>query len=216
MTAGWPTSGAYAIDGVTPVVHPTAFVHPAAALIGDVLVGAGCYIGPFASLRGDFGQIVVEAGANIQDGCVLHCFPGDRTLVERDGHVGHGAILHGCVVGRASLIGMRSIVMDGASIGEEAFVGAGSVVPAKFDLPARMLAVGTPATILRALTADEIAWKANGTRAYQHLAERANESLVATSPLTEVEPGRPALRTIAAVPLQEYRARAAERLDRRA
>ena len=81
----------YAIDGVTPVVDPTAFVHPTAVLIGDVIVGAGCYVGPAACLRGDFGRLEVRAGANIQDTCVLHGFPGVGTIVEEDGHIGHGA-----------------------------------------------------------------------------------------------------------------------------
>lgn len=104
----------YEIDGVRPVVHPTAYVHPDAVLIGDVFVGAGCYVAPLASLRGDFGRIVLEEGSNVQDCCVLHSFPGIDTVVEANGHVGHAAVLHACRVGRNALIGMNAVVMDHA------------------------------------------------------------------------------------------------------
>ena len=107
-----PTMPVYSLEGITPVVHPDAFVHETAVLIGDVLIGAGCYIGPHASLRGDFGRIVVEQGANVQDTCVLHSFPGKDCIVERDGHIGHGAVLHGCRIGPNALIGMNAVVMD--------------------------------------------------------------------------------------------------------
>lgn len=108
----------YAIDGIVPVVDPTAYVHPSAVLIGDVIVGPGCYVGPCASLRGDFGRLILEAGANLQDTCVMHGFPGTDTVVEENGHVGHGAVLHGCRVGRNALIGMNAVIMDNAVIGE--------------------------------------------------------------------------------------------------
>ena len=114
----------YSIDGVTPVVHPTAFVHPTAVLIGDVIVGPRCYIGPLASLRGDFGRILINEGANIQDSCVLHGFAESDTVVDVDGHIGHGAVLHGCKIGRNALVGMNAIVMDDAIIGESSIVGA--------------------------------------------------------------------------------------------
>ena len=112
----------YAIDGVTPYVHPDSYVHPLASLIGDVIVEAGCYIGPGASLRGDFGRLVMRRGSNLQDNCVVHSFPAAETLIEEDGHVGHGAVLHGCTVGRNALIGMGAVVMDGARIGVDSIV----------------------------------------------------------------------------------------------
>jgi carbonic anhydrase/acetyltransferase-like protein (isoleucine patch superfamily) len=141
----------YAIDGVLPVVDPSAFVHPAAVLIGDVLVGPGCYVGPGASLRGDFGRLVLESGCNIQDNCVMHGFPGKDCVIERDGHVGHGAIPHGCRVGRNALIGMNAVIMDGATIGEDSIVAALAFVKAGFEVPPRSLAGGVPARIMRAL-----------------------------------------------------------------
>ena len=120
----------YAIDGVVPVVPATSFVHPSATLIGDVIIGAECYIGPGASLRGDFGRIIVGDGCNIQDACVLHTFPDTEVVVEDWGHIGHGSVLHGCRVGRNSLIGMNAVVMDGVVIGEECIVAALSFVKA--------------------------------------------------------------------------------------
>ena len=198
---------AFAIEGVIPVVDPSAFVHPTAVLIGDVIVGPGCYIGPLASLRGDFGRVIVSVGSNVQDGCVLHCFPGRDVVVEEDGHVGHGAILHGCRVGRGVLVGMNSVVMDGTVIGEFSFVGANSFVPADVDVPPRHVIAGNPAKVLRELTDEELAWKANGTRVYQELARRSLATLRPVEPLAALEENRPMLSANrdTAVPLREYR-----------
>ena len=176
----------YEIDGFVPVVDPTAFVHPTAVLIGDVIVGAGCYVGPGASLRGDFGGIVLEPGSNVQDNCVMHSFPGANAVVEKNGHIGHGAILHGCTVKRNALVGMNSVVMDGAVVGEDSFVAAQSFVKAKFEVPPRTLVAGTPAKIIRPLTDQEIAWKTKGTAEYQELACRSLATLKLCTPLTEV------------------------------
>jgi phenylacetic acid degradation protein len=197
----------YEIDGVVPVVHPTAYVHPDAVLVGDVIIGPNCYIGPLASLRGDFCRITIGEGANIQDGCVVHGFPGRDTVVGADGHIGHGAILHTCRIGRRALVGINAVVLDGAEVGEEAFVGAGSLVKARFHVPARTLAAGTPAVIMRDLTEEELAWKANGTRLYQELARRSAATLKPAEPLPQPEPDRRRVSTEAgaAVPLQEYR-----------
>lgn len=173
----------YSFEGLVPVVDPTAYVHPAAVLIGDVIVGAGCYVGPCASLRGDFGRIVLGAGANVQDGCILHSFPGAQVVVEPDGHIGHGAVLHGCVVRRGALVGIKAVVMDGAEIGEHAMVAACAFVAAGMKVGARVLVAGVPAQVKRQLTEEEVARKHQGTLLYQELARRA----AATS--REVEPG---------------------------
>ncbi|MBD8576785.1 phenylacetic acid degradation protein PaaY [Pseudomonas syringae] len=181
----------YSLDGVTPVVHPTAYVHPTAVLIGDVIIGPGCYVGPLASLRGDFGRIVLEEGANIQDTCVMHGFPDSDTVVGRNGHVGHGAVLHGCRIGEDVLVGMNAVVMDYAEIGARSFVAATSLVKARFRCEAQSLVIGSPAAVKRALSDDEVAWKQAGTREYQQLARRCLASLVACEPLSEIEPQRP-------------------------
>ena len=196
----------YEIDGVIPVVHPTAFVHPTAVLIGDVHIGADCYVGPHASLRGDFGRIVMRDGSNLQDSCTFHTFPGTEAVLEEDGHVGHGAVLHGCRIGRGVLVGMCAVVMDGAVVGERAFVAAQAFVRAGFEVPPRTLARGNPATLVRELTDAELAWKANGTGIYQELARRSRASLREVAPLPEAGPGRPRLPVDpTSVPLDEYR-----------
>src|SRR4051794_393468 len=149
---------AYAIDGIVPVVDPSAFVHPSAVLIGDVIVGPRCYIGPLASMRGDFGRLVLEEGANLQDTCVVHGFAGEETVVEVDGHIGHGAVLHGCRIKRNAMVGMNAVVMDRAVVGEESIVAAMSFVKAGMIIPPRSMVMGTPARIVRALTDEDVQW----------------------------------------------------------
>jgi len=180
----------YQIEGLVPVVDPSAHVHPSAVLIGDVWVGPGCYVGPGASLRGDFGRIVLHAGANVQDTCVLHGFPGADTLVEVDGHIGHGAVLHGCTVRRGALVGMNAVVMDEAEVGEQAIVAASAFVRAGMKIPPRMLVAGVPGKVVRELTAQELAWKHEGTLAYQALARRCHASLAEVAPLASADPAR--------------------------
>ena len=191
----------YSIEGVVPVIDPSAYVHPSAVLIGDVIVGAQCYVGPCASLRGDFGRIVLERGANVQDCCVIHGFPKHDTVVEENGHVGHGAVLHSCVVRRDALVGMNAVVMDEAEVGEASIVAACAFVPAGMKLPAKSLAAGVPAKVRRELTEQEIAWKLEGTLTYQELTRRCLSSLVEVPPLEAVEPGRPRLKASDVRPL---------------
>jgi phenylacetic acid degradation protein len=180
----------YEIDGLIPVVDPTAFVHPAATLIGDVIVGPGCYVAPHASLRGDFGRIILERGSNVQDACVMHGFPGTDTVIEEDGHIGHGAILHGCIVKKNAMVGMNAVIMDEAVIGESAIVAACAFVKAGMVVPPRALAVGTPARVLRQLSDDEVAWKVAGTRSYQDLTRRSLRTLRPVAPLAAIEADR--------------------------
>lgn len=191
----------YEIDGIRPVIDPAAFVHPTAILIGDVIIGPRCYIGPAASIRGDFGRIVFEEGANLQDTCVVHGFPHADTVIEVDGHVGHGAVLHGCVVKRNALVGMNAVVMDEAVVGESAMVAACAFVKAGMVIAPRMLAAGIPAKIVRELSPDELKWKAEGTRAYQNLAVRSLKTMSECAPLAAVEPDRKRIAAMAgAVP----------------
>jgi phenylacetic acid degradation protein len=194
----------YAIDGVVPVVDPSAFVHPSAVLIGDVIVAARAYIGPAASLRGDFGRILVEQGANVQDGCILHGFPGKDTVAGAETTIGHGAILHGCVVRRGALIGMNAVVNDNAEVGEEAMVAALAFVRAEARIPARALAAGIPARVLRELTEQELRWKRENMLHYQELARRSAGSLELVEALTEVDAARERFRS-GGVPLSELK-----------
>lgn len=180
----------YAYDDVVPVVDPAAFVHPAAVIIGDVIVGPECYVGPGACLRGDFGRIVMEAGSNLQETCVVHAFPNLETVIETEGHIGHGAVLHGCRVGRNAMVGMNAVVMDEAVIGENTIVAAMAFVKAKAEIPPNSLAVGSPAKVVRELSDKEIAWKRQGTAIYRRLAAEAGQKLRPVEALPAVEEGR--------------------------
>ena len=197
----------YAIDGIVPVVDPSAYVHPSAVLIGDVIVGPNCYVGPCASLRGDFGRLILEAGANLQDTCVMHGFPGTDTVVEENGHIGHGAVLHGCRIGKNALVGMNAVIMDNAVIGESSIVAASAFVKANQVVPPQTLVAGVPAKVIRLLSAEEMAWKADGTRTYQELTRRCLATLVETTPLSEVEPDRKRIEMPDVVPLTELKNR---------
>ena len=197
----------YAINGVTPVVDPAAYVHPSAVLVGDVIVAAGCYIGPAACLRGDFGRIEIRAGANLQDTCVAHGFPGTDTIVEEDGHVGHGAVLHGCIVRRNALVGMNAVVNDSAEVGESSIVAAMAFVKARMVVPPRTLVAGIPARIVRELTDAELAWKVEATQSYQELARRSLATMRPTAPLAAPEPGRKRIELPELLTLSETKAR---------
>lgn len=191
----------YAIEGIVPVIHPTAFVHPDAVLIGDVVVGAGCYVGPLASLRGDFSRVILEDGSNVQDNCTLHTMPGFDVIVGRDGHIGHGVTLHSAHIETNAMVGMNSVIMDRATIGESAIVAAMSFVKADAKIPAKHLAAGVPARILRELTDDELAKKVVGTRLYHDLARRSLATLTAVEPLTTFDPDRKRLEVDRPMPI---------------
>ena len=195
----------YEINGIRPVVHPTAYVHPSAVLIGDVIIGPRCYVGPLASIRGDFGRLILEEGANVQDGCVMHGFPGCDTVVEVDGHIGHGAVLHGCRIGRNALIGMNAVIMDNAVIGAESIVAAMSFVKANMEIPPRSLVVGTPARVIRQVSEAEISWKTSGTSQYQELAERSLATMREVESLDEVEPDRKRMEWESSLPLHLHK-----------
>lgn len=192
----------YSLEGVIPVVDPTSFVHPQAVLIGDVVIGPRCYIGPGAALRGDMGRIVIGAGSNVQDNCVMHTFPAKEVVLEEESHIGHGAVLHGCTVKRGALVGINAVVMDDVVVGEESLVGAAAFVRAGFVVPRRTLVTGAPARVIRQLTEEEVAWKAVGTREYQELTARCLASLKECEPLTAVATDRAGLqRPVNTVPL---------------
>ncbi|MFO1361432.1 MAG: phenylacetic acid degradation protein PaaY [Burkholderiales bacterium] len=196
----------YAIDGITPVVHPDTYVHPSAVLIGDVIVGPGVYIGPSASLRGDFGRIVVERGANIQDCCVVHGFPTYDTVIEEDGHIGHGAIVHGARICRNALVGINAVVNDNAVVGDSAIVAALAFVKAETRIPPRSLAAGIPAKVRRELTPEELKWKVDSTRLYQELTVRSLATMRETEALPAAEPDRRRLALPAVLPLSVWKA----------
>ncbi len=195
----------YAINGVTPVVHPEAYVHPRAVLIGDVIVGPRVYVAPGASLRGDFGRLVLEEGCNIQDNCVMHGYPGTDTVVGKDGHIGHGAVLHGCRLEPDVLVGMNAVVMDGAVVGKESVIAAMCFVKAGDQIAPRSLVAGMPGKVRRALTDKELAWKQQGTREYQELAAHCLAGMEETDALAEPEANRPRMELSELLPLHLMR-----------
>lgn len=176
----------YKFNNYTPVIHKSSFVHPLAAVTGNVIIGKHCYIGPGAAIRGDWGQIVIEDGVNIQENCTVHMFPGKSITLKESAHVGHGAIIHGAHLGVNCLIGMNAVIMDGAQIGDESIVGALTFVKAEMVIPKRSLVVGNPAKIIKEVSDDMIAWKTRGTQLYQQLPRECHEGLEAVEPLREV------------------------------
>jgi phenylacetic acid degradation protein len=185
-----PLTGVFSFEGLTPVIDPTAWIHPTAVLIGDVIVEADCYVGPGAVMRGDFGRIVLKRGANLQDNCVVHSRPDIDCVMEEDSHIGHGAIIHACHVGRDTLIGMNAVVMDLARVGEQAIVAAMSFVKIGAVIAPRTLVAGIPAREVRALRPGDIDAKQSGTRMYKELAQRCHAGLRAAVPLTAIETDR--------------------------
>ncbi|MBM1691239.1 transferase hexapeptide repeat family protein [Sulfitobacter geojensis] len=195
----------YEFKGFVPVVPEETYVHPQAVLIGNVILGKECYIGPGASLRGDFGKIVIGDGANVQDNCIIHTFPGRDAVVETDGHIGHGAILHGCIVGQNALVGMNAVIMDGVELGAESIVGAQAFVRGETVIPPRSMVVGAPAKVIREVSEKEVAWKTRGTAEYQQLARDCLAGLKPVEPLREVETDRPDMAPSGVVSIQEAR-----------
>ncbi|MCK0130521.1 transferase hexapeptide repeat family protein [Flavobacteriaceae bacterium F08102] len=176
----------YRFKSYTPVVHESSFVHPQAAVTGNVIIGKNCYIGPGAAIRGDWGQIILEDGVNVQENCTVHMFPGKSITLHEGAHVGHGAVIHGANLGRNCLIGMNSVIMDDVLIGDESIVGAMSFIKAETKIPKRSLVVGNPAKIIKTVSDEMIAWKTKGTKLYQQLPKECHESLEAVDPLSEV------------------------------
>jgi len=181
----------YSFKGFIPVVHPSSYIHPQAAVTGNVIIGKDVYVGPGAALRGDWGAIVVEDGCNIQENCTVHMFPGTTVLLKAGAHIGHGAVIHGATIGRNSLIGMNSVVMDDVVIGDECIVAALSFIKAGEIIESRSLIAGSPAKKIKAVSDAMLEWKTAGTRLYQALPQEMLEHCSPCSPLTEVEPNRP-------------------------
>jgi carbonic anhydrase/acetyltransferase-like protein (isoleucine patch superfamily) len=181
----------YEFNGYKPVIHESAFVHPQAAVTGNVIIGKNVYIGPGAAIRGDWGQIIIEDGCNVQENCTIHMFPGTTVHLKESAHIGHGAIIHGARIGKNSLIGMNAVLMDDVEIGDECIVGALTFVPAETIIPNRKVVVGNPAKIIKEVSDEMIEWKTKGTSLYQQLPADCYESLKPCEPLREIENNRP-------------------------
>ncbi|RYM33430.1 transferase hexapeptide repeat family protein [Brumimicrobium glaciale] len=181
----------FEFNGFKPVIHPSSFIHPNATVTGNVIIGKNVYVGPGAAIRGDWGKIVIKDGCNVQENCTIHMFPGTTVTLHEGAHIGHGAIIHGGIIGANCLIGMNAVVMDDAVIGEECIIGALSFVPAKANIPRRSLVVGNPARVIKEVSQEMIDWKTKGTALYQQLPKECYETLKPCEPLTEVEENRP-------------------------
>jgi len=186
----------YAFKGFIPVVHPSSFVHPQAAVTGNVIIGKNVYVGPGAAIRGDWGGIIIEDGCNVQENCTVHMFPGVTITLHEGAHIGHGAIIHGATIGRNVLVGMNAVIMDEAVIGDECIVGAMTFVAAKTIIPNRSLLVGNPHRIVKQVSDEMVAWKTKGTQLYQQLPADCHETLYACEALTEVPANRPSQETL--------------------
>lgn len=180
----------YEFQGVVPVVHESAFVHPQAAVTGNVIIGRDVYIGPGAALRGDWGAIEVADGCNVQENCTIHMFPGVTVVLEPGAHIGHGAIVHGARIGANALVGMNAVIMDNAVVGSGCIVGALCFVPAEMKIPDRKIVVGNPAKIVKDVSDEMLAWKTEGTALYQRLPALLHASLRPVEPLREIPDGR--------------------------
>lgn len=181
----------YEFKGFIPVIHESAFIHPQAAVTGNVIIGKDVYVGPGAAIRGDWGGIIIEDGCNVQENCTIHMFPGKDIVLKEGAHIGHGAIVHGANIGRNCLIGMNAVIMDDAEIGDECIVGALSFVRAEMKVPARKIVVGNPAQIVKDVSDDMIAWKTKGTQLYQQLPSEMYATWKPVEPLREIPKDRP-------------------------
>lgn len=181
----------YQFENFIPVIDESAFIHPEATIIGNVIIGKDVYVGAGAVIRGDWGGIILEEGSNVQENCVVHMFPGLTITLAKGAHIGHGAIIHGANIGENCLVGMNAVVMDQAEIGAGSIIGALSFVKAKTVIPARSLVVGNPSRIIRQVSDEMLEWKTEGTRLYQSLPQSCQEGLKRCEPLREIPKNRP-------------------------
>jgi phenylacetic acid degradation protein len=181
----------YSFEGFIPVVHESSFVHPQASVIGNVIIGAHVYVGPGAAIRGDWGEIIIEDGCNIQENCTVHMFPGKSIKIKEAAHIGHGAIIHGAQIGRNCLVGMNAVLMDDVVLGDECIVGALSFIKANSIIPPRKMLVGNPAQIIKDVSDELIKWKSEGTALYQALPQQCHLSMKEVEPLRTVPENRP-------------------------
>lgn len=181
----------YSFNGFTPVVHESSFIHPQAAVTGNVIIGKDVYVGPGAAIRGDWGEIIIEDGCNVQENCTIHMFPGKSMVLKAGAHIGHGAIIHGANIGANCLVGMNAVIMDDVTIGDECIIGALSFVKAGMQIPNRKMVVGNPAEIIKSVSDEMIEWKTKGTALYQQLPKQCFDTLKAVEPLREIPKDRP-------------------------
>jgi phenylacetic acid degradation protein len=181
----------YEFNGYRPVVHKSSFVHPQAAVTGNVIIGENVYIGPGAAIRGDWGEIIIEEGCNVQENCTIHMFPGTTVRLHKGAHIGHGAIIHGATIGKNCLVGMNAVIMDNVLLGDECIVGALTLITADTIIPNRKVVVGNPGKVVKDVSDKMISWKTKGTELYQQLPKECHDTLKECEADTMVSPFRP-------------------------
>jgi len=181
----------FEFNGYKPVIHESSFVHPNAAVTGNVIIGKDVYVGPGAAIRGDWGEIIIEDGCNVQENCIIHMFPGVTVLLKEAAHIGHGAIVHGATIGKNVLVGMNAVLMDNVIVGDGCIIGALAFVPEGMQIPERKIVVGNPAKIIKDVSDEMLAWKTKGTEHYQRLPKELYETLKPCEPLREIPKDRP-------------------------
>jgi len=175
----------YEYKGIKPVIDPSAFIHPQACVVGEVTIGKDVYVGPFATIRGDYGSIEIRDGSNVQESCTIHMFPGVHVLLEEESHIGHGAIIHGAHIGKNVMVGMNAVVMDEVHVGDNSIVGALTLISAGKKIPARSMVVGNPGKVVKELDDDMIEWKRKGTHLYQELPKDLRDTMHEIEPLSK-------------------------------
>ncbi|WP_276504007.1 acyltransferase [Terrimonas pollutisoli] len=181
----------YSFNGFIPVIDESSFIHPQAAVMGNVIIGKNCYIGPGAALRGDWGKIIIENGCNVQENCTIHMFPGVTVWLKENAHIGHGAIIHGAVIGRNCLVGMNSVIMDNVELGDESIVGALTLIKEGEKIPGRSIVIGNPGKIIKEVSDEMIQWKTKGTELYQSLPKDMFEQFKPVEPLRQIPDNQP-------------------------
>lgn len=181
----------YKFKNYIPVIHKSSFIHPLASVTGNVIIGKNVYVGPGAAIRGDWGEIIIEDGCNVQENCIIHMFPGITVILRKSAHIGHGAIIHGAQIGKNALVGMNAVVMDNVTVGDNSIIGALTFVPEGMQIPARKIVVGNPAKIVKDVSDKMVEWKTKGTKLYQQLPDELYASLKECEPLRKVPANRP-------------------------
>lgn len=181
----------YSFNGFIPVIHESSFIHPQAAVTGNVIIGKNCYVGPGAAIRGDWGKIIIEDGCNVQENCTIHMFPGVTVWLKENAHIGHGAIVHGAVIGRNCLVGMNSVIMDNVELGDESIVGALTLIKEGEKIPGRSIVIGNPGKIVKEVSDEMINWKTKGTELYQSLPKDMFEQFKRVDPLRQIPDNQP-------------------------
>ncbi|MEO7531855.1 MAG: transferase hexapeptide repeat family protein [Sediminibacterium sp.] len=181
----------YSFKDFIPVIHESAFIHPQAAVTGNVVIGKNVYVGPGAAIRGDWGGIIIEDGCNVQENCTIHMFPGVTVTLKENAHIGHGAVIHGATIGKNCLVGMNSVIMDNVVLGDECIVGALSFVKAYEVFENRSVIVGNPAKKIKDVSDEMIQWKTEGTKLYQALPKEMYQHWKPVEALREMPSDRP-------------------------